>query len=620
MDLQRSFSGLSIRKKFIVSTIVAVIFCSALFTSYSWYSMGRVEAEFEKRAELLAQTVGVQSLYSLLMEDKAGLKENLKQLIATGNANAGAFYSRQGELFVSEGLTQIRLPKVLRNNMEVGLYWSETVSGEPVLVSVQNIRNGETGDDEGYIMVSMPAGSLKSQQRTSILITIFGAVIFLMFGLGAIVRVNQMIIKPVEELNRAAHKVAAGDYDVHVLSTKSDEVGLLIDAFNGMVANSKEFLEKLRLESEAAQKAREKSEILQKQAQEEQRYLHAQFEKIEEVISAVTNGDLSLQLAIEQDDAVGNLMKKINRMIVDLRTLIGEVHHATESVSSAAESIAQSAGGLSAGATEQADQTNEVVSSIEEMSETILESSRSAAEAAEIAAKTSELASKGETAFQDTLRGMQSIAKIVKKSAETVNTLGQSSQQIGEIIQVIDDIADQTNLLALNAAIEAARAGEQGRGFAVVADEVRKLAERTTSATKEIGEMIKRIQGETKLVVRSMNEGTSQVENGMKLADNASVSLSEIISSVSHIVERINQIAAASHQQSSAAEEISHNMERISHVANQVSSATGELAGTSDTLSELTRHLRQLIEHFRLGGRSSAASIRNGDAHSIPMN
>ncbi|MCL6097096.1 MAG: methyl-accepting chemotaxis protein, partial [Bacteroidetes bacterium] len=175
-----------------------------------------------------------------------------------------------------------------------------------------------------------------------------------------------------------------------------------------------------------------------------------------------------------------------------------------------------------------------------------------------------------------------------------------SSNEIGEIVQVIDDIADQTNLLALNAAIEAARAGEQGRGFAVVADEVRKLAERTTKATKEIATMIRQIQKDTEGAVVSMNEGTTEVEKGKVLADKAGHALKQIISGAEEVVDISTQVAAASEEQSSAAEQISRNIESISSVTNQSASGVQQIARAAEDLNRMTVNLQDLIARFKL--------------------
>jgi methyl-accepting chemotaxis protein len=196
---------------------------------------------------------------------------------------------------------------------------------------------------------------------------------------------------------------------------------------------------------------------------------------------------------------------------------------------------------------------------------------------------------------------MNRIAEVVQKSALTVQALGKSSDQIGEIVQVIDDIADQTNLLALNAAIEAARAGEQGRGFAVVADEVRKLAERTTKATKEIAGMIRQIQKDTSGAVESMSKGTEEVEKGKALADKAGESLKEIIKGAEKAVDVITQVAAASEEQSSTSEQISKSIEMINNVTRESTEGIQQIARASEDLSRLTTNLQELISHFNVG-------------------
>jgi len=205
---------------------------------------------------------------------------------------------------------------------------------------------------------------------------------------------------------------------------------------------------------------------------------------------------------------------------------------------------------------------------------------------------------------------MKRIADFVNRSAVTVKALGKSSDQIGEIIGVIDDIADQTNLLALNAAIEAARAGDQGRGFAVVADEVRKLAERTTKATKEIAGMIKTIQGETAGAVASMEEGTKEVGEGIRLADRAGASLKDIVTMIQNLTDMVSQIAAASEEQSSASEQISKNVDAISSVTSQSASATQQIARAAEDLNRLTENMQEIMGNFTL--RVEDKGVRSG--------
>jgi methyl-accepting chemotaxis protein len=248
---------------------------------------------------------------------------------------------------------------------------------------------------------------------------------------------------------------------------------------------------------------------------------------------------------------------------------------------------------------------------VDALAKTIVENSGHASNASTIARKAREVAEQGKLVMHKMVDAMNEIAKVVNNSAETVSLLGRSSDQIGEITGVIDDIADQTNLLALNAAIEAARAGEQGRGFAVVADEVRKLAERTTTATKEIATMIQRIQEETRGAVQVMHEGNKRVSGGIELADRAGASLQEIVATSQEVTDTVTQIAAASEQQSSASEEISKNIAAISHVSHETAAGTQQLARAADDLNRLTETLQSALSRFKLSANTQSAA-RNG--------
>jgi methyl-accepting chemotaxis protein len=325
----------------------------------------------------------------------------------------------------------------------------------------------------------------------------------------------------------------------------------------------------------------------------------------------IASGDLTVHVEQKSQDEIGQLAGAFKRMVDGLRDTIGAVGEASSAVASASSEISSSTEEMAAGAQEQTSQAGEVASAVEEMTKTIVENSKNASGTADTAKQAKQAAEQGGEVVEETVRGMKRIADVVNRSAETVKALGKSSNQIGEIIGVIDDIADQTNLLALNAAIEAARAGEQGRGFAVVADEVRKLAERTTKATKEIAGMIKAIQADTAGAVSSMAEGTEQVDEGIKLADKAGVSLKEIVTVSQKVTDMVSQIAAASEEQSSASEQISKNVEAISSVTNETASGIQQIARASEDLNRLTENLQGLIARFKLSADAQRTTQHN---------
>ncbi|KAB2925931.1 MAG: methyl-accepting chemotaxis protein [Bacteroidetes bacterium] len=336
------------------------------------------------------------------------------------------------------------------------------------------------------------------------------------------------------------------------------------------------------------------------------RWFTAPIKELAAQSESIAQGDLryvhtpALDRRSENGDEMGQLVRSYGVMVNSLRDIIRKVGESSGAVASASTEISASTEQMAAGAHQQTSQASEVASAVEEMTKTIVENSQTAKHTAETSKQAKIAAEQGGKVVEDTVNGMKKIADVVRSSATTVQALGRSSDQIGEIISVIEEIADQTNLLALNAAIEAARAGEQGRGFAVVADEVRKLAERTTKATKEIASMIKQIQTDTKGAVTAMQEGTKQVDAGIALADRAGVSLQEIVAISQKVTDMISQIAGASEEQSKASELIAKNVEGISIVTQETANGAQQIAHTAEDLSKLTEHLEEIVGRFQL--------------------
>ena len=311
-------------------------------------------------------------------------------------------------------------------------------------------------------------------------------------------------------------------------------------------------------------------------------------------------GDLTKRLDDTTKDELADVSRYFNLFIEKLRGIIAQVAQTAVQVASASNQLHSTADQIANGADEVASQTGTVATASEEMAATSGDIASNCLNAAENSNKASNTARSGAVVVHATINGMERIVRQVKAAAKTVEELGARSDQIGQIIGTIEDIADQTNLLALNAAIEAARAGEQGRGFAVVADEVRALAERTTRATREIGEMIKGIQTETKGAVAAMEDGVAEVEKGTESSVQSGQALEMILSQINDVTMQVNQIATAAEEQTATTSEITTNIHQITDVVNISAKGAADTASAAADLSRQAIELQRLVGQFKM--------------------
>ena len=298
----------------------------------------------------------------------------------------------------------------------------------------------------------------------------------------------------------------------------------------------------------------------------------------------------------------------INYMLDNFTKVLERVRKAAMEVTACSNNILVAADEMQAGATQQDQEITNTSSAVEELTVSMKQVSNNAEASAEAARRALDAAEQGNRAVRDTLEGMQRIRSSVQATAKKIKSLGDRSLEISEIINVINDITEQTNLLALNAAIEAARAGEAGRGFAVVADEVRKLAEHSRSATKDIAALIKAIQAETNEAVVVMEDGTKEVESGAQLADQAGRALDAISSVVRQSAELVQEISLASKQQVRGTEGVAHAMQIISNITRQTSQGTRGTVATVSQLVKLSDQLNEALAQFRANPKGSASA------------
>ena len=317
-------------------------------------------------------------------------------------------------------------------------------------------------------------------------------------------------------------------------------------------------------------------------------------------LSIMIKGDLTQNITAKRNNEISTIIRAIATLQSNMREIIGQIFQTSQQMTESSEKLYTNAKKIATGTKEVAHQTNSVAVASQEMAATSNDIAHNCLSAAEASNRASESARSGADTVKRATDGMERIAVRVKDTAKTVEELGARSDQISQIIGTIEDIADQTNLLALNAAIEAARAGEQGRGFAVVADEVRALAERTTRATREISEMIKGIQSETKGAVAAIEEGVAEVDKGTEYSISSGQALEQILSEINDVTMQVNQIATAAEEQTATTGEITTNIQQITSVVQQTASGATETASASSELSQVAEELQRLVSRFKL--------------------
>ena len=325
------------------------------------------------------------------------------------------------------------------------------------------------------------------------------------------------------------------------------------------------------------------------------------IDKVVQAVGIVAKGDLTKQVRADSKDELGEMTLQFNAFVDNLRRIMVHVAEDGEQIMSAGGKMDIAMQQMIKGFEETTSQINSVAVASEELASTSSEIARNCAVAAQSSKQSNEAVKAGGVVIDETVAVMKAIAEKVQGLATVIESLGRRSDQVGQVVGLINDIADQTNLLALNAAIEAARAGEQGRGFAVVADEVRKLAERTTQATQEIATTISAMQAETRGIVASIEESVKEVEVGTEKTSQSKSFLLDVSHQIGTVDEQINQIAVAVEQENATTAETSRSILQVSHVIKGTSEKVADAAPAAAKVAKVAEAIEAMVNQFKLG-------------------
>ncbi len=457
-----------------------------------------------------------------------------------------------------------------------------------ILMAVAIAMGGAAVLGLGLWAISLVAGGTNtggSSQQTVVLAVTLGATALVVFVVaGSWLWMRALVRDRVLGLAEICQQVASGDRSLRAMAIGEDEFAVLATAINGMLDGG----------TVAAGSGDNQDAAT----------LQGQIEKLLQEVSAVGDGDLRVQAEVTPD-TLGVLADSFNYMIEELAKVVGRVQATTLQVTNATRRLLDRSAEVAQASEAQSAQISQTSEAVAQLATFVQLSARNALMASETAQEALHNARAGQQAVVQTIDGMVHIRENVQETSKRIKRLGERSQEVGEIVRLIEDIADQTNLLALNAAIQSAMAGEHGRGFAVVADEIRLLAERSAEATKKIATIVKSIQGDTYEAVVAMEESTQEVVTGSRLADEAGQSLQSIYSAVERQAQTIEGIARAASERVQTSEAVATAMSRISDITRQTNSATQDAASSVSYLAELAEQLRASVAAFRLPEQSS---------------
>jgi len=586
--------NLRIRFGLLTKMIVLLTIVLVPLAVITWYMSVRtlrqqMTEEFTSKGTAIANSLASSGVDLIVNRDASTVQALIDQFVSIGGVAYVMVYDPQKTL-IAHTFHPVVPPDLIEKNLVPGeaakqvreIRYAHPVTG--AARSIIDIGVPMLGGQLGTVRVGMDKSSIEAAAAKSglSLLAVFGVVALAAVVAGSVFA--RRLTRPLGEIVRVAEQVGRGDLSHTIRVRSRDEIGQLARTFNDTVT---------RLRSQVLTEAERDDE--RKRREDLQRNIGVFLE----TVTQIAQGDLR-QRGEVTPDVLGNVVDAVNLMVEEIGALLSDVRHAALRVAASANDMLGATDQMASGAEKQAREATTVSREVETMSRSVQLVASNAASAANAAGQTLDAASRGEGAVRDSLAGMQRIRNEVQVISKRIKSLGDRSLEISEIVTTIEEIASHTNLLALNAAIEAAGAGESGVRFAVVADEIRKLAERAAKATKDIAARIRAVQAETQEAVVAMEEGTREVETGYKVTIRAEESLKSIAGISKTSAELAQEISASSQQQVRGADGVVRAMRSIAEVAVHTEQAVLQTRRTVDDLVKLADELTRSLSRFKL--------------------